>query len=70
MNIEEIVAQIKETEEILKNYSFTLKSYETGNYVDGITDYRVLMKILEEKANYLFNLKKRYNELYKMLNNI
>jgi len=73
MNIEEIVCRIKETENILKNYSFTLKSQELENLENQTIDnnkknYNELMKILEEKAEYLFDLKKRYNFLYKKLN--
>lgn len=79
MNIEEIASEIKNTENILKNYSNTLKSQELAsldkdqsNMSENIpnADFRTFMKILEEKAEYLYELKKRYNFLYKKLNNL
>jgi hypothetical protein len=81
MNIEEIAIEIKNTENILNFYSNQLKTKElynnnNNNHKNSNTDYdnknifRDLIGILEMKTEYLFELKKKYNFLYKELNNI
>ncbi len=75
MNIEEITAEIKKTELNLKNCTYSVQneqfsSNDKENSIEGKTDFKEYMNLLEEKAEYLFELKKRYNFLYKKLNNL
>ena len=74
MNIEEILAEIRKTENIIKNYSMCLKSSEESpNRIDSTKneeEFKECMTILEDKAEYLIKLKKRYNLIYKQTNNM
>lgn len=75
MNIEELAYEIKKTEQELKNYSHNLKTHEIST-LDAeinesyICEHKNFMNMMEEKTEYLLELKKRYAYLYKKLNNI
>jgi hypothetical protein len=70
MNIEEVTEEITKTENIIKNCSMCLKSQEDYLGLVKEEEFKESMKVLEEKAEYLICLKKRYNVLYKQINNM
>jgi len=67
MSIDQILSEIKKTEVDLKSYSYSLKKQEECS---NQPDFQDFLLQLEEKAEYLFELKKRYNNLYRKLNTI
>ena len=73
MNIEELANEIRKTEHDLKNYSINLKTHEISTLDSNehnTCEHKDYMNMLEEKTEYLLELKKRYAYLYKKLNKI
>ena len=67
MSIDQILAEIKKIEVDLKTYSYSLKKQEEYSSQQDFQDF--LLEV-EDKAEYLFELKKRYNILYRKLSTI
>jgi hypothetical protein len=68
MNIDELSREIKICENQLKNLSNILKSMESSS--ENKEEVKDILMQLELKTEYLFDLKKQFNFLYKTLNNI
>jgi flagellin-specific chaperone FliS len=64
MNIQEIAQEITKTENIIKNISVSLNRESVNNLTKEFKD---LADQMEEKTQYLFELKSLYNDLYKKL---
>jgi hypothetical protein len=70
MSIEEVAAAIKNTETLIKNCSLALKDLEITDPNNSSSKYKFkdIAKDLEDHSEYLLNLKKHYNILYKKIN--
>jgi len=67
--IDHILREISITNKIIKDYSEKLNSIElTEGKEKNIQKSKELMEFLEKKTEYLFDLKRQYNNLYSKLN--
>lgn len=67
--IDHILREISITNKIIKDYSEKLNSIElTEGKEKNIQKSKELMEFLEKKTEYLFDMKRQYNNLYSKLN--